>query len=339
MGATRLEVKVEMEAKMKLNCSLSNSRTTCADATSSTPDTPEILNTILNILPQKRDDVKNDHDREETKDTKENNVMYSDCMYERNAGERHDSSEGNEENKESVRDVLKMRVKRKRKYSGSKNVEFEQGLLFGKAYNQGLTVDDEVRRQRRRERNKVAATKCRNKKKERTTRLIAEGEVLEIQNECLKEEMVRLEIEYKHLTKMLAQHEPSCEKKIKREESPGSVSYENKSCLFDVNANKIVNANKGNINPVYSDCKYNVKEEDRFYENDNSVSDASPVDDDIYLDEYSESFGSTEDFQGPKQDWYNPNYWNQRQSFPINQGGIMPCQEYPWPVDYECMTL
>merc|ERR1719191_866559 len=75
-----------------------------------------------------------------------------------------------------------------------------------------LSFEDEERRLRRRERNKVAATKCRNKKKERTTRLIAEGEVLEIQNECLKEEMVRLEIEYKHLTKMLAQHEPSCEK-------------------------------------------------------------------------------------------------------------------------------
>ena len=35
-----------------------------------------------------------------------------------------------------------------------------------------LTVDDSLRRSRRRERNKVAATKCRNKKKARTQILI-----------------------------------------------------------------------------------------------------------------------------------------------------------------------
>merc|ERR1712013_510215 len=33
---------------------------------------------------------------------------------------------------------------------------------------EGLTAEDEERRRRRRDRNKVAATKCRNKKKERT---------------------------------------------------------------------------------------------------------------------------------------------------------------------------
>lgn len=35
-----------------------------------------------------------------------------------------------------------------------------------------LTEEDEIRRQRRRERNKVAATKCRNKKKQRTQLLV-----------------------------------------------------------------------------------------------------------------------------------------------------------------------
>lgn len=35
-----------------------------------------------------------------------------------------------------------------------------------------LTPDDVVRRQRRRERNKIAATKCRNKKKARTVNLM-----------------------------------------------------------------------------------------------------------------------------------------------------------------------
>ena len=35
-----------------------------------------------------------------------------------------------------------------------------------------LTEEDEGRRQRRRERNKVAATKCRNKKKAKTVNLM-----------------------------------------------------------------------------------------------------------------------------------------------------------------------
>ena len=35
-----------------------------------------------------------------------------------------------------------------------------------------LTEEDESRRQRRRERNKVAATKCRNKKKAKTINLM-----------------------------------------------------------------------------------------------------------------------------------------------------------------------
>jgi hypothetical protein len=36
----------------------------------------------------------------------------------------------------------------------------------------------------------VAATKCRNKKKERTTRLVSESEVLELQNSSLKQVIV-----------------------------------------------------------------------------------------------------------------------------------------------------
>ena len=35
-----------------------------------------------------------------------------------------------------------------------------------------LTPDDQMRRMRRRERNKIAATKCRNKKKARTVNLV-----------------------------------------------------------------------------------------------------------------------------------------------------------------------
>jgi len=82
-----------------------------------------------------------------------------------------------------------------------------------KKEDEDLTAEDEERRRRRRDRNKVAATKCRNKKKERTTLLIAEGEVLEIQNSSFKEELIRLEVEKRRLTEILAEHEQSCVKR------------------------------------------------------------------------------------------------------------------------------
>jgi len=82
-----------------------------------------------------------------------------------------------------------------------------------KKEEENLTAEDEERRRRRRDRNKVAATKCRNKKKERTTLLIAEGEVLEIQNSSFKEELIRLEVEKRRLTEILAEHEQSCVKR------------------------------------------------------------------------------------------------------------------------------
>ena len=78
-----------------------------------------------------------------------------------------------------------------------------------------MTYEDAERRNRRRERNKIAATKCRNKKKERTTRLIAEGEVLEIQNASLKEELKKLEVEKRSLSELLSQHHSHCVKKPK----------------------------------------------------------------------------------------------------------------------------
>merc|ERR1711902_175988 len=57
-----------------------------------------------------------------------------------------------------------------------------------------------------------------NKKKEKTTRLIAEGEVLEIQNASLKEEIKKLEAEKRCLNDLLTSHEPQCKaKKLKLE--------------------------------------------------------------------------------------------------------------------------
>merc|ERR1711971_658730 len=87
---------------------------------------------------------------------------------------------------------------------------FEPNLSI-KRELEDLTPEDEDRRRRRRERNKVAATKCRNK--EKATILVAESEIVEVQNASLKAEVARLDAEKRRLTTILAQHAPNCAKK------------------------------------------------------------------------------------------------------------------------------
>jgi len=67
--------------------------------------------------------------------------------------------------------------------------------------------EDEFRRRRRRERNKVAAEKCRNKKKKETMNLFSEREVVERANACYKEEITKLEAEQMQLMHLLANHQ------------------------------------------------------------------------------------------------------------------------------------
>lgn len=74
----------------------------------------------------------------------------------------------------------------------------------------GLTAEDEDRRRRRRERNKIAATKCRLKKREKTNNLIKESEQLDAQNIDLKSQVKTLELERRSLLEMLQQHASVC---------------------------------------------------------------------------------------------------------------------------------
>merc|ERR1711973_920488 len=118
---------------------------------------------------------------------------------------------GNKYHSQFIREGLKMKVKQKIKEETfqTPDISFDfDDTINDRGAN--LTSEDEERRLRRRERNKVAATKCRNKKKERTTRLIAEGEVLEVQNVTLKEELERLVAQERSLTDLLSQHESTC---------------------------------------------------------------------------------------------------------------------------------
>ncbi|XP_075719413.1 cyclic AMP-dependent transcription factor ATF-3 [Rhinoderma darwinii] len=71
-------------------------------------------------------------------------------------------------------------------------------------------VPEDDRKKRRRERNKVAAAKCRNKKREKTDSLQKESEKLESINAELKAQIEELKNEKQHLIYMLNLHRPTC---------------------------------------------------------------------------------------------------------------------------------
>ena len=62
-----------------------------------------------------------------------------------------------------------------------------------------LTADDEEKRRRRRLRNKIAAEKCRNKRKKAIEKLYSESETVSVQNAKFKDDIARLEAEYRYV--------------------------------------------------------------------------------------------------------------------------------------------
>ncbi|XP_007245534.1 cyclic AMP-dependent transcription factor ATF-3 [Astyanax mexicanus] len=73
-----------------------------------------------------------------------------------------------------------------------------------------FTSEENDRRKRRRERNKIAAAKCRNKKKEKTDCLQKESEKLESINAELKAQIEELKNQKQQLVYMLNLHRPTC---------------------------------------------------------------------------------------------------------------------------------
>ncbi|KAM9495797.1 cyclic AMP-dependent transcription factor ATF-3 [Clarias gariepinus] len=73
-----------------------------------------------------------------------------------------------------------------------------------------FTAEELNRRKRRRERNKIAAAKCRNKKKEKTDGLQKESEKLESLNAELKAQIEELKNQKQQLVYMLNLHRPTC---------------------------------------------------------------------------------------------------------------------------------
>ncbi|XP_029165221.1 activating transcription factor 3 [Nylanderia fulva] len=100
--------------------------------------------------------------------------------------------------------------KKTKKEDGSGADDEEEDEISNNNNRSGLTPEDEERRRRRRERNKIAATKCRLKKREKTVILVQESEILETQNHDLKSQIQELETQRRRLVDMLSLHSPTC---------------------------------------------------------------------------------------------------------------------------------
>ncbi|XP_071377458.1 protein FosB isoform X2 [Centroberyx affinis] len=83
---------------------------------------------------------------------------------------------------------------------------------------ESLTPEEEEKRRVRRERNKLAAAKCRNRRRELTDRLQSETDILEEEKAELEAEISELQKEKERLEFVLVAHQPSC--KIPYQEQP-----------------------------------------------------------------------------------------------------------------------
>ncbi|XP_028676233.2 cyclic AMP-dependent transcription factor ATF-3 isoform X1 [Erpetoichthys calabaricus] len=114
-----------------------------------------------------------------------------------------------------VKEELRSAIQNKRLFSGMSSMM--ESVMVSNEVTRDLppvkkeaTFEELERRKRRRERNKIAAAKCRNKKKERTDSLQKESEKLESINAELKAQIEELKTEKQQLIYMLNLHRPTC---------------------------------------------------------------------------------------------------------------------------------
>lgn len=118
-----------------------------------------------------------------------------------------------------VKEELRLAIQTKRLSNGLSADMSSDGTSSDRAYEQTscesrvkreFTPEEHERRKRRRERNKIAAAKCRNKKKEKTESLQKESEKLESINAELKAQIEELKQQKQQLVYMLNLHRPTC---------------------------------------------------------------------------------------------------------------------------------
>ncbi|XP_016429971.1 protein FosB [Sinocyclocheilus rhinocerous] len=89
-----------------------------------------------------------------------------------------------------------------------------------RARDEMLTPEEEDKRRVRRERNKLAAAKCRNRRRELTDRLQSDTDMLEEEKAELEAEISELQKEKERLEFVLVAHQPGC--KIPYQEQPSA---------------------------------------------------------------------------------------------------------------------
>ncbi|XP_048841741.1 cyclic AMP-dependent transcription factor ATF-3 [Brienomyrus brachyistius] len=115
-----------------------------------------------------------------------------------------------------VKEELRLAIQNKRLSNGLNSIMNDYTSSSSERTSEQLSVRREVtpeeseRRKRRRERNKIAAAKCRNKKKEKTDCLQKESEKLESHNAELKAQIEELKSQKQQLVYMLNLHRPTC---------------------------------------------------------------------------------------------------------------------------------
>ncbi|XP_077398012.1 protein FosB isoform X4 [Festucalex cinctus] len=87
-----------------------------------------------------------------------------------------------------------------------------------------LTPEEEEKRRVRRERNKLAAAKCRNRRRELTDRLQSETDILEEEKAELEAEICELQKEKERLEFVLVAHQPNCKILYQEQTQPQTSS-------------------------------------------------------------------------------------------------------------------
>lgn len=105
-----------------------------------------------------------------------------------------------------IKNCLKLTIRQRREALGLGDIAPDYKTTGPEEVGAWLTQEDEEKRNKRRERNKIAASKCRNRKKERTVRLSEESEDLQRGNAELRRELHRLRQEVQHLSHLLRVH-------------------------------------------------------------------------------------------------------------------------------------
>ncbi|NXQ26088.1 ATF3 factor, partial [Alaudala cheleensis] len=113
-----------------------------------------------------------------------------------------------------VKEELRFAIQNKRQFhrmsSNLDTVTVSERPVEASMMKTEFSPEEDERKKRRRERNKIAAAKCRNKKKEKTECLQKESEKLETINAELKAQIEELKNEKQHLIYMLNLHRPTC---------------------------------------------------------------------------------------------------------------------------------